>query len=243
MGAFSADESSQGAPYGPIACVSPRSDVGDRGSCLTSAMHMFSLGEVFTLFFLTLGPIKLLGPFAQQTRGMDARALQSIVLRVFLIALTAVIVGTYAGSLLALRWHISLPAILITTGIILFMVAIRIVMSAYEPPSAAPAPLPAAPMAAILRLTFPLVVTPYGIAAAIALLAATTDGGRERAIYLLLVAVMVLNLLAMLFIRQIMRGPMLLILQIVGSVLGVLQVGLAIQILILALRVLHLIPA
>ena len=202
---------------------------------------MFSLGEVFTLFFLTLGPIKLLGPFAQQTRGMDPGALRSTVIRVFLIALAAVVVGAYAGKALALRWHISLPAVLITTGIILFMVAIRIVMSAYESSAATPAPLPAAPMAAIMRLTFPLVVTPYGIAAAIALLAATTDGGRERAIYLLLVAVMVLNLLTMLFIRQIMRGPMVLILQILGSVLGVLQVGLAVQIIILALRELHLI--
>jgi hypothetical protein len=41
------------------------------------------------------------------------------------------------------------------------------VLEEYEPPrDAAPPPLPAEPMAAALKLTFPTVVTPYGIARA-----------------------------------------------------------------------------
>jgi multiple antibiotic resistance protein len=101
---------------------------------------------------------------------------------------------------------------------------------------ASPEPLPAKPLMAALKLTFPLAVTPYGIAALIAVLASTSDPQRIRAIYLLLVAVMLLNLLSMVFIRQIMRGPVLLALQVLGAVLGVLQVGLAVQIIIIALR-------
>jgi hypothetical protein len=50
-------------------------------------------------------------------------------------------------------------------------------------------------------------------------------------------------LLSMLFIRQIMRGPVLLALQVLGAVLGVLQVGLAVQIIIRALRDLQVIAA
>ena len=69
-------------------------------------------------------------------------------------------------------------------------------------------------MAAALRLTFPLVVSPYGIAALIALLAATDDPSMVRAIYVILVVVMALNLLAMLYVRSIMRGPTLLVLQV-----------------------------
>jgi hypothetical protein len=30
---------------------------------------LLSAAEIFTLFFLTLGPLKLIGPFAQRTRG------------------------------------------------------------------------------------------------------------------------------------------------------------------------------
>ena len=44
-------------------------------------------GEIFTLFFITLGPLKLLAPFAQQTRGLDPPALRAICLRIFVISL------------------------------------------------------------------------------------------------------------------------------------------------------------
>ena len=57
-----------------------------------------------------------------------------------------------------------------------------------------------------------------------------------RAFALALIAVMVLNLLAMLYARRIMGGAFVLALQIFGAVLGVLQVALAVQ---MILRGLH----
>jgi multiple antibiotic resistance protein len=54
---------------------------------------------------------------------------------------------------------------------------------------------------------------------------------------------MVLNLLAMLFVRQITRGPVLLARQVLGAVLGVLQVGLAVQMIIRAPRELKVITS
>ena len=45
----------------------------------------------------------------------------------------------------------------------------------------------------------------------------------------ILIVVMVLNLLAMLYARRIMGGVTVLVLQIFGAVLGVLQVALAVQ--------------
>ena len=95
-------------------------------------------------------------------------------------------------------------------------------------------------MAATLRLTFPLVVTPYGVAGLIAVLDLATDSKAVATVYALLVVVMVLNLLAMLFVREIMRGPVLLVLQVLGAVLGVLQFALAIQIIIRGLRDLNI---
>ena len=202
---------------------------------------MFGTGEIFILFFVTLGPFKLLGPFAQQTSDLQPAALRGIAVRAFAVGLVAVIVGGAFGAALAMKWRVSVPAIEIAAGLILFLVAIRLVMAAYEP-MPAPQPLPAAPMAATLRLTFPLVVSPYGIAALIALLAATDDPAMIRAIYVILIVVMALNLLAMLYVRSIMRGPTLLVLQVLGSVLGVLQVALAVQIIIRGLRGLQVIP-
>ena len=202
------------------------------------------LGEIFTLFFITLGPMKLLGPFAQQTRSLELGALRGIAVRVFVIGTIAAVAGGYLGMVLAAKWHVSLPAMLITAGIILFLVARGMVMSMYEGAAAPPEPLPAAPMAATLRLTFPVLVTPYGIAVLIALLAAhANDPARVAAIFVLVVLVLALDLLAMLFVRAIMRGAVLLILQVLGAVLGVLQVALAVQIIIGALRMLHVLGA
>ena len=194
---------------------------------------MLGLGAVFTLFFVTLGPLKLLGPYAQQTHELDAAALKTISIRVFIIGLISIMIGGNVGSTLAAKWQISVPAILIATGLIFFLVAIRLVMAEYTSvPPVPPRPLPPEPMAAALRLTFPLMVTPYGIAAVIALLTMADNPERTLAIYIILAVIMVLNLLVMIYIRQIMRGPVLLVLQVVGSVLGVLQVALAVEILI-----------
>jgi multiple antibiotic resistance protein len=71
------------------------------------------------------------------------------------------------------------------------------------------------------------VVTPYGIALVISLLAASGGGARTVTILGILVLVMLLNLLAMVYAKQIMAGPMVLVLQVFGAVLAVLQVALA----------------
>ena len=95
---------------------------------------MLSLGAVFILFFVTLGPFKLLGPFSQQTRELSAPALRAIAVRVFFVGLGAVIVGGYLGTALAAKWNVSTAALEIATGLILLLVAVRLVMAPYEPP-------------------------------------------------------------------------------------------------------------
>jgi multiple antibiotic resistance protein len=91
-------------------------------------------------------------------------------------------------------------------------------------------------MKAALKVTFPTVVTPYGIAALIALLAATSQSVSGTMIWGILFGVMVLNLIAMLCAHAVMHGAFLLGLRLLGAVLGVLQVALAVQIMLLALQ-------
>ena len=192
---------------------------------------MIGPGEIFTLFFVTLGPLKILGPFALQTRGLEPAALRGLALRVFVLSLAALALGGLIGRSLVHKWHISMPALLIATGIIFFLVALRVVLEQYEPPhEAAPPSLPAPPLEAALKFTFPTVVTPYGVAALIALLAATGDMVREEMIWGILFGVMVLNLLVMLFAHAVMHGAVLFGLRLVGAVLAVMQVALAVEI-------------
>ena len=114
-------------------------------------------------------------------------------------------------------------------GVIFLLVGLNLVLEQYKPAHATPPPLPEEPMAAAMRITFPMIVTPYGIAALIVLLVNSHSVVRTMQILAILVGVMVLNLAAMLYGRRIMGGITVMALQILGAVLGVLQVALAVE--------------
>lgn len=205
---------------------------------------MFGPGEIFMLFFITLGPLKVIGPFAHQTRGLAPELVRGIAFRVFILSLIAVVVAGLGGRVLMTNWQVSMPALLISTGVIFFLVALQVVLEQYEPPNAAAAAeLPSDPMAAALKVTFPTVVTPYGIATVIALLTAHDPANSPVVIWGVLVVVMILNLVAMLTAHAVMHGTVVLAMRLLGAVLGVLQVALAVQIVLLALRKLGVLPA
>jgi multiple antibiotic resistance protein len=197
---------------------------------------LVGLGAVFTVLFVMLGPLKILGPFAQMTHALDEAAAKRIAVRAFVIALIAVVAGGFVGKTLAQNWNISTPGLLLAGGVIFFLVGLQLVLEQYHPTHAAPPSLPAAPLAAAMRIAFPTIVTPYGVAALIVLLSSSHDGARTASILALLVGVMVLDLLAMLYARRIMAGTTVVVLQILGAVLGVLQVALAVEIILRALR-------
>lgn len=204
---------------------------------------MIGSAETFTIFFVTLGPLKVLGPFVQRTHGLDDSTVRRIALIAFLFGTIAIVAGGLLGRALLSNWNVSIGAMSITAGIVFLLVALRQLLDQYEPVQAPAAqmPLPPSPAAAALRLLFPIVITPYGIAVAIVLLAASTEAQRTELILALLVAVMVLDLLAMLFARKILVGFTMIVLQILGGVLGVLQAGLAVEFILRGLQLLKII--
>jgi small neutral amino acid transporter SnatA (MarC family) len=207
---------------------------------------MLGPAEIFTIFFITLGPLKILGPFVQRTHGLDDATVRQIAVRAFLIATISAIAGGFLGSALLANWHISIGAMVIAGGIVFLLVGLRQLLEQYEPPHAPDAnmpALPASPTSAALKLLFPIVLTPFGIAAVIVLLAVSTESGRTAIIVGVVVVVMLLNLIAMLFARRILVGATILVLQILGAVLGILQAGLAVQIILRGLRDLKIISA
>ena len=201
-------------------------------------------GEIFTIFFITIGPLKLIGPFVQRTHGLEDAAVRQIAVRAFLMATIAAIAGGFLGATLLANWHVSVGAMVITAGLVFLLVGLRQILEQYEPPHA-PDPnvpaLPAAPTAAALKLLTPLVLTPFGIAAVIVLLALSQDAGRTELIVGMVVGVMLLNLITMLFARKILVGATIVVLQLLGAVLGILQAGLAVQIMLRGFRDLNII--
>ena len=198
---------------------------------------MIGLGQIFTILFVTLGPLKVLAPFAQRTHGVDEATVRQIALWTFAVATFGIVAGSFLGRSMLQNWGVSIPALRLTGGIVFFLVALRQLLEQYEPMQTAPSEaLPASPVAAATRLVFPMVLTPYGVVAVITLLTTSTDTQRTVTILGLVLVVMVLDLLAMLLARRILVGFAVVILQVIGSVLAVLQVALSVEFMIAGLR-------
>ena len=191
--------------------------------------YTLGVSEIFTLFFIMLGPVKIIGPFFAATRSMPGPDLRSLAIRVTMISAISVVLGGWLGAMLMMKWRISLPVMQIAAGVVFLLAALSALFGQYRPPSAADAE-PAGANA--MRLVFPVTVTPYGIAAVILLCASSHDAARMWTIMALALGVIMLDLLAMLAAGWFMRrvGPV--PLQILGAVLGVLQVALALAILV-----------
>ena len=201
--------------------------------------YALDTAQLFTVFFITLGPLKLLGPFAQSTRSLGTKALRALALKAALIGIVALTGGGFVGRWLAANWMVPPGALQLTGGLIFFVVAVKGVLAQYEvqvhPPADA---VPVQPDA--MKIAFPMLVTPYGVAAVILLLSMSGDAERTELTMAMLVLVMLLNLLGMIFVREIMRPAVVGVLQVLAAVLGVMQVALSITIMLGALRVLGL---
>ena len=102
--------------------------------------------------------------------------------------------------------HIRNP---LTGGLILFLVALKTLLDQFQIQPVATQPLAAPPdmRVAIMPLAFPTIVTPYGIAALVVLMAVSPDLEARLTIGGIVVAIMLSNLLFMLLARKIMPVP------------------------------------
>ena len=224
----------------------PGGEIGDASvTDVTRTLSNLSLGKIFIYLFVMLGPDKLLVPFANITRRMDKVATRSLAIKGFAIACAAGLIAAIVGQNMLTSWRISLPALLVAAGLVLLLVALQRVMAQYQQRPVNPVDTEVAAsepstLVAMSQLAFPNIITPYGTAVLILLLAAAAPG-QAMAIFGAFVVVMIINLIFMLFARAILKyGSG--ILAVVGSVLGVLQVALAVQMLILAGKMIGIIP-
>jgi multiple antibiotic resistance protein len=207
-------------------------------------MHFeLSYGDIGILFFLTLGPLKAILPFARVTRGTEPAFRRSVAWQSVVIATAIVLVAAIFGPFVLINWHVSPPAIIITGGIILFYQALRIIV---QTPAAVSAPAdrettsPPSPAIAVFPVAIPAIVTAPGIAAIATIVVINRhDLVHEAIVVAMLLAVMVLNLLTLLNIETILKHGLAGVLPVVGWVLAVLQASLAVQMVIYSLRVLE----
>lgn len=197
--------------------------------------------HVFIFLFIMLGPVKMLIPYAKATAHLDKKQLTTLSWKSALIGTIITIFGAYAGMILLGKWGLPVPVLLLAAGIVFFLGALKIVLGHSLEPTDAPLPVDRPPPS-VMQVVFPMIITPYGMAALIAFFASSDDLRRTGIIVGLLLFVMLLNLLCMIFVRPILKLITPTGMQITFAVLGVMLVALALQIIITSARHIGLLP-
>jgi multiple antibiotic resistance protein len=211
-----------------------------------SILTQVSIPDAFIIFFLTLGPLKAIGPFAQTTRGADPILRRTLAWRATLIATVIVLAVALVGAMILKNWRVSVPAIMIAGSLILFRQAFQMIMEPPTAPAGSP-PKDVQPPPSLALAQFPLaipaLVTAPGITAIVAFMAiAEGDWTQKGLIIALLLVIMALNLLALLNVGVIFQYVSPTVLLVVGWVMAVLQAALAAQYLVNAVMRLGALP-
>jgi multiple antibiotic resistance protein len=198
-------------------------------------MEMFSF--IFTIFFMLLGPAKLIPLFAGLTRGADARFKRDVAVRAAVIASVLCVFVALAGGTLVGKYRISIDALRIAGGLVLLISGLQVIFQKAahaRPPSGTPTAL----QLAVSPLAAPGIVPPAGVAAIlICVMLAPEFPGMGQAIAICLAIMMALDFLVMYFIDRVMKTPGLtIVLSMLGSVLVFVQVSLAVEIVLNALK-------
>ena len=200
------------------------------------AMPHWTASEAFTFLFVALGPLNVIGPFRTFTQGRDAAFRRGLAFRAFLVATIALIFAATLGAKTLQAWGISVGALLLAAGVILFLVALRPVLAGYNPGGerlqavSVAVREPSKSELAFSPLAFPTIITPYGLALLILLFALYPLGSGGLGIFAMAWIVLALDLLAMLCTGPLARIPFIKPgLDILGCVMGVLLVALGVQ--------------
>lgn len=204
----------------------------EAGSLVSETPIYFPMAHIVTFLFLMLGPVKIIGPFVTVTAGADRTLEKQIARNAIIFAGIALLIAGLLGEMILKKHSVPLSVLALAAGIILFLVAIQdtvrhFAFSAQEPPKQ-PVSQPKIKLA-LDPLAFPVIVTPYGIAALIVFLSFASDTEVRLQIGMIVALILVLDFLAMLFARKVLAS-MGIVLAILGAVLSVVQVALGLQI-------------
>jgi multiple antibiotic resistance protein len=213
---------------------------------------VIDLASASVLFFVTLGPVKILPGFFLLTRGAEQRAVWQLALKSTIVATGIVLFTALIASGILAKWHVSMDSVAISGGIVLLIASIK-TLTVFNPvdvpegddgpvrPPLATIPWLGRPVLAPIAI--PMVITPVGVAVILFFAGQVVgDDAAKLQLVEMLLSIMAMNFVAMILAGPIMRAIGLPIMQIFGWVVSAVQAGLAVEIVVAALRRLHVVP-
>jgi small neutral amino acid transporter SnatA (MarC family) len=198
-------------------------------------MDQFSF--VFTIFFMLLGPVKLIPSFAGLTRGAEVRFKRSVAIWSVVIASALCAFVALAGATILGRYHISIDAVRFAGGLVLLISALEILFQKAQPPSPGSG-TPTAIQLATSPVAVPMIVPPAGVAAILIFVLFTRNNPEMPLVIAICLAIMmVLDLLVMYFIDNVVKTPgLMIVLTVFGSILVFVQAAVAMEMFLNALK-------
>lgn len=200
----------------------------------------FRAGEAFTFLFLSIGPAHAIPVVASLTTGQEPAYRRNLALAGIGAAALAIAFAATVGVSFIAKWHLSLESIELAAGLLLLLVALGKLLPGSQEAHAAPAAGGAPPRIADLAfspIAVPTIIPPFGMAIVILLFALAAERGATGTLAAVVAVVLAIDLLAMLYAHKIVTIAWLrYLLLLVGTILGVLQVALALQVIANAIR-------
>jgi multiple antibiotic resistance protein len=204
---------------------------------------MITPAFVFTIFMLTLGPIKTVPAFFAMTQDQSAAAVRALAVKGTAVATAVALLIALVMTEVAASWRISPDDLRIAGGILLFVAASDMIAQLNRPASPPQSGVPPKDPA-ITPLAIPVIITPWGVTALL-FFAELSSGDlmMQSTVVGILLLIMLLNLVGMLLARPIIACVGLITFQVLGWIFAVLQAGLAVDAVVTSLRNLGLVHA
>ena len=190
--------------------------------------YLLDAGQMFTLFFVMLGPFRFKDQYARVAMHIPENERKMFAVQTVLMSCAILILGGYFGSVLMDKWNITQPVLLLAGGVLFFVAALKHIIQPESDFAEFGQSVALKPDNVALRMIF----TPYGLAAVIILISTSNTKLRLLTVLACLLAVMILNMLFMLYSKPGTGGEQSFVSKIFSPLLGTLQFALAIQMMV-----------
>lgn len=187
------------------------------------------LGFLFIILFSVAGPLKMVPTFYGLSARLPPAEARSLAWRSAALAWFGIVVAASLGTFQLGRVGVSREAVGTAAGLVLAIIGLMPLVGWHEKPATMDGP-PAGPPTA-MTIAFPMLLPPYAVGIILLFSLYAKSIVDTAGILATGAALMALNAVAMMFAGPIMRKIGVTPLQLLGAVLGIIQLAFGIQIL------------